>query len=88
MPRVGWCAPLLADPEVIEAWTMRKASLASRLADTANAADDRAAEASHSQRVVDCMEEMLASCTNGQRQQEIIQQRSFTKQRSALQNPN
>jgi hypothetical protein len=61
---------------VIEAWTMRKASLANRLADAASTAGDRAAEASHSQRVVDCMEEMLASCTDGQRQQEIIQQRN------------
>ena len=66
----------LSQAAVIEAWTMRKASLANRLADAANAAGDRAAEASHSQRVVDCMEDLLASCTDGQRHKEISQQRS------------
>ena len=66
----------LSQAAVIEAWTMRKASLANRLADAANAAGDRGAEASHSQRVVDCMEDLLASCTDGQRHKEISQQRS------------
>ena len=66
----------LGQAGMIEAWTMRKARMASRLADAAATAGDRAAEAEHSQRVVDCMEDMLASCTEGQRQQEISQQRS------------
>lgn len=66
----------LNQADLIEAWTMRKARMASRLADAAATAGDRAAEADHSQRVVDCMEEMLASCTNEHRQQEISQQRS------------
>ena len=76
LQRAFLASDALSQAGVIEAWMMRKARMASHLADAATKTGDRATEAQHSQRVVDCMEEMLASCTNGQRQQEIIQQRS------------
>jgi len=76
LQRAFLASDALSQAGVIEAWTMRKARMASRLADAATTTGDRATEAQHSQRVVDCLEEMLASCTDDQRQQEISQQRS------------
>ena len=55
---------------------MRKASLASRLADAATAADDHAADAENSQRVVDYLQEVMSSCKVDQYQKEISKQRS------------
>lgn len=61
--------------KVIEAWTMRKAGMATRLADEATASGDRAGDAEHSQRVVNCLEEVLASCKDEQQLKEISQLR-------------
>ena len=76
LQRAFLASDALSQAGVIEAWMTRKARMASRLADAATTTGDRATEAQHSQRVVDCLEEMLASCTDDQRQQEISQQRS------------
>ena len=46
------------------------------LANAATAASDRATEAQYSQRVVDCLEELLVGCTDEQRPQEISKQRN------------
>ena len=66
----------LNQAKLIRSSTIHKANLVNRLTDAATAAGDRATEALYSQRVVDCLEEMLEACTDEQRQQEVSKQHS------------